>query len=665
MLTLKLPLLGPVIGWTRVEDDRLRVRVWAQLDDYEGDTPIALLTSRWRADGSALVPGSVQLWAAQAWTPIDGGRRVPIFAIADVDWPRAPDDTVLRVLGVHQVHGHEDPARGETLPHGSALLRRRPAAAPQNQKRAKLSQLGLDEPILMAFGEDGELALPPRPAGRAGTAGNVGAAGAAGTSEWIPPPRRLDLGLLVADEAGVDIDALVSQAVARLARTLDEARATARLPMPPTRSRRRLRTRGLESCTARLAPHAAGAAQGGPVTLAIASCLHPGTPFDRERADRALVQLAGRLDGDDGASALLLCGDQIYADATAGMFDSIDRFEKFSARYADTWDRPGFRALASRLPLLMVADDHEMEDGWSAGRLIAPRRTPAQRQANRLAATRARQLFLAYQRLHGAGPADATPSHVPRAPGWGPATPGGVQCFAMDTRFERLVLRAYQNAPAQARLCSEAQLDALDAWLQAQVERERRGEQPPDAPKLIVSGSVFAPGLQQWTGHDAADADNWQRFAEARARVARSVVRSGLDQVIFVSGDYHCAAVAELRWLDADGRPTPRRSWSVVAPPLHAPFPFANQVPIGVLADELLRDVASAGAGGTPSARALARVRARSFGTRGYALLKLRPGRAPAVVLHDAYCDGAAPQLPELMLDDSLFEAAPADAALL
>ncbi len=57
---LRLPALGPIVGWTRIEEGQLRARVWIQLDDTGSDLPIAMLTVR--CGGREAEPGTAKLW---------------------------------------------------------------------------------------------------------------------------------------------------------------------------------------------------------------------------------------------------------------------------------------------------------------------------------------------------------------------------------------------------------------------------------------------------------------------------------------------------------------------------------------------------------------------------------------------------------------------------
>jgi phosphodiesterase/alkaline phosphatase D-like protein len=351
--------------------------------------------------------------------------------------------------------------------------------------------------------------------------------------------------------------------------------------------------------------------------FAAGCCRYPGTPFERDRADAAIEMLVERAGSPDGPAFAIFSGDQIYADATAGVFETQGRREKVAARYESAFSTPAFRELARRIPLYMTADDHEISDGWSMPSTHAPHLAPSDVFRNDRLRQWAGQLFLAYQRMHGPPPAEG-------AANWYRFAVAGVHFFVMDTRFER----GFAEDAAPPPLCSRAQLAALGRWLDEVEQRQ------PGAPKFIVSGSVYAPGLAEWGGlpADRVRGDSWQGYASERAEVARLVAKARADNVVFLSGDYHCAAAATLEWLDpVAGQPLDLRAWSIVSPPLYAPFPFANSRVEDVLPEETIRDPS---ANATQALHApLARCQARAFNRHGFAIVTVtHGGGAPPVI---------------------------------
>ncbi|MGH3369777.1 MAG: alkaline phosphatase D family protein, partial [Nocardioidaceae bacterium] len=100
----------------------------------------------------------------------------------------------------------------------------------------------------------------------------------------------------------------------------------------------------------------------------------------------ALVALAQQMAADTDRShwpdAVLLLGDQVYADdpsdavlerlrdAHGGrqgseVADEIGNFEEYTWLYDDAWTEPAVRWLFSTVPLCMLLDDHDLRDDWN------------------------------------------------------------------------------------------------------------------------------------------------------------------------------------------------------------------------------------------------------------------------------------------------------------
>jgi len=123
-----------------------------------------------------------------------------------------------------------------------------------------------------------------------------------------------------------------------------------------------------------------------PIRFAFGSCREPGTGTHRGLAPDVLDAFADRLaDGteSDWPDALLLLGDQVYADDTskqmrrfiAGRRDphvdpgyEVADFEEYARLYEEAWSEPGIRWLLSTLPTSMIFDDHDIRDDWNTSR---------------------------------------------------------------------------------------------------------------------------------------------------------------------------------------------------------------------------------------------------------------------------------------------------------
>ena len=270
------------------------------------------------------------------------------------------------------------------------------------------------------------------------------------------------------------------------------------------------------------------------------------------------MAIAGKMEsGHISPQFMLMLGDQIYADATAGLMDSPSAIEKVMLATRRAYASGGFRALTSRLPTYMVIDDHEISDNWSIDELnYRDGFEQARGAALRLRDT-AFSTFAAYQWAH-------SPGNV-AAPGFNYRFEGpGSSFFVLDTRSNR---RRYGAVPA---VCSQAQLAALGDWL----------NQRPDEVKFIVTGSVVVPGLrehQRPEGVPAREADTWQLAPDQRRQLLALVGTCKSRDVVFISGDYHCSAISTLSFTSG------RTAYAVVTPPLYAPIPAANVHPREIL----------------------------------------------------------------------------------
>jgi len=82
------------------------------------------------------------------------------------------------------------------------------------------------------------------------------------------------------------------------------------------------------------------------------------------RGDRLFGSILRQIDeGQRPLDALLMLGDQIYADDLGFLFP--DRLlDDYLERYRQAFGQSNIRRLMSRVPTYMILDDHEIEDGW-------------------------------------------------------------------------------------------------------------------------------------------------------------------------------------------------------------------------------------------------------------------------------------------------------------
>jgi len=94
----------------------------------------------------------------------------------------------------------------------------------------------------------------------------------------------------------------------------------------------------------------------------------------------AFAERMARAPGDAWPDALLLLGDQVYADETSPRTAArirrrrdvsrspgtqVANFEEYTTLYQESWTDPQVRWLLSNLPSSMIFDDHDVHDDWN------------------------------------------------------------------------------------------------------------------------------------------------------------------------------------------------------------------------------------------------------------------------------------------------------------
>lgn len=511
-IVARLPLLGPVLGWTRTDGNRLVTRLWIKADDSDSQPALVALTARW--DGRHVLKDSVRLWSVYR-TQIEDPPAGERFALADIE-SGEQDDGIVRAVTLHRIDRFAEHLG--------------PVAAGLTVQSADFS-----EPLA-------ETLAPPRER-------------PAAAAPQLPRPQQLPFSR-VFPGSKLAPEAVAEKLFADLELALAAGRATPAHGEPRPRPKERNATMAL--CEAVLRP--ARDERKRELCFAAGCCRHPGVAFDRDLADRALGALAEHAEKAGGPELVLMLGDQIYADATGGVVDAEDRLEKYTSRYEQAYGSPGFRRLGRRVPLVMAGDDHEIRDNWPKD-AIPPGAPAGVRKLLERSADWARLLFIEHQRSHG-----------PDAPAWAPAGDGErlwyafdvgpFPFFCFDTRFER--------TEDGARMMDAYQLERFASWLDHVLARKELR----NVPKFVMSGSVMAPTEREFAGRPAhaRRADSWAGYPDERLKVLELIVEKKAQNVVFISGDLHCAALASLHFSDA----AELRCYAVVAPAFYAPFPFAN-----------------------------------------------------------------------------------------
>jgi choline dehydrogenase-like flavoprotein len=542
-LRARLPRTGPIVGWCRNEGETSRLRLWIEVDNSQSGAPVAAMTLLSAGPNRRLVhawPLQQQALDVALGGPLAVSSDAGIsYALADIQVPNSWLATLsIAMVSLHR-YAASEPAHAQPCNLHWPAEWGQPMSAAEAQVAGGRTPAQHDHPSIPAAcalapsdshnDSDTHAPTPAAHLSRAPDPANI-----------QPLPLQLSL---------ADAQALLHP----LSISLQQARLLAKQAQPGTLSRQRRSLRWMRECVVRLRPEQWQPANS--FSFLAASCRHPGlSVMEDSRSDASLLAI-GQRQRQQPAAFMLMLGDQIYADARAGLLDSSSALERILPRYREAFGSPGFAAVARSTPLYMAMDDHELGDNWSRDLLL--RGQPEQTLSrNALAA------YHAFQRAHG--PAAQGPDGHDGS--WQMADIG---FFSLNTRIHR--------QRAQRRLLDAAQWPLLEHWLLAQ---QARGAQP----KFILSGSVLAPGVREYAGLNAPrEADNWQLASAERARLLSFIRDNAISNVVFISGDYHCCAAATIHF---EGSPIV--AYALVAPPLHAPLWFANVAASSVLRDELI-----------------------------------------------------------------------------
>ncbi|WP_427915622.1 GMC oxidoreductase [Ramlibacter sp. MMS24-I3-19] len=330
-----------------------------------------------------------------------------------------------------------------------------------------------------------------------------------------------------------------------------------RLPLAPTNHGMRRAEFCLPPVTLESLP------AGRDVMFAVGSCRHPGLGLDQLRVDGSVRRFLHGTLPEQVAFATLL-GDQIYADATAGLVDPLSPVERFHERHETAFARGRLGDLLAALPVYMTADDHEWIDNYPLGSPLVRRPWPQWTNPSlpfdeddaRVAAMAA-EAVTAFQRLQSPIGAAMAGHYTFRH--------GCTRVFSLDTRSNR-----QRNRPEIV-----PDLLALEAWL--------REPEAQHSLNVVMCGSVVLPGLEPGSDPGSPGAtDTWQQAPLQRLHLLQLLVRHARGRFLLLSGDYHVSGAAVLL---VDGEPV---GAAVVAPPLYAPLLYANSAPASVFTAETI-----------------------------------------------------------------------------
>ncbi|HEV2430440.1 MAG TPA: alkaline phosphatase D family protein, partial [Burkholderiales bacterium] len=256
---------------------------------------------------------------------------------------------------------------------------------------------------------------------------------------------------------------------------------------------------------------------------------------------------------------LLLVGDQVYIDPTAGFFDPSTLSDRYDLPYERLLQTKPLRQVLRRVPLHTMLDDHEIEDNWE----------PPSGGVDNL--EKGRKYYLAYQRM-------AWPPPPPPVRLWYRFEANGFPFFMADTRTERQPRDA--GCIGTARIMKDDQFTELTSWLSRQDK---------DMPKFIATPAAFLPRHRRAThgpsGAGALRSDSWDGYRASFDALVKHVADNRIQNVVFLSGDEHISFATTAVVSDRSGNAV-TRILSVHSSALYAPFAFANSTQENLAGDD-------------------------------------------------------------------------------
>jgi hypothetical protein len=248
----------------------------------------------------------------------------------------------------------------------------------------------------------------------------------------------------------------------------------------------------------------------------------------------------------------VFAGDQIYADASAGLFDPSVRDGRFELPYQHWLRFPYVRELMRKVPSFMTLDDHEINDNWE--RIFGP---PGGDDAdNQKLRDEGVEGYQKYQRG-----TQNTPQYA--------FSHSGFHFHVEDTRSSRHARLSEKIADAD--ICDGFDVNKLQQWIQA--------NQVGNQPVFVVTPSMFLPRHKKagrWNKLvSGIVSDSWDGYPKSLFDVLRMIWAQQIKNVIFLSGDEHFGSCAKITASGADGT-NPIIIHSVHTAAAYAPYPFAN-----------------------------------------------------------------------------------------
>jgi hypothetical protein len=312
-----------------------------------------------------------------------------------------------------------------------------------------------------------------------------------------------------------------------------------------------------------------------PASLAVCSCQYPAGLIDALPASVSLNALSVEVDAGHIATVLML-GDQIYSDATAGLADPTRHDELFLQPHQRAYRFAPMRDVLRKVIVHTLPDDHEITDNWEPVAPALQTLRPGVHKRNMEKREAGMAAWWKYQAVH---------NHPPRGldqPVDRCFSMGGLPIYMADTRNARSA-RGSLVPSAEQCILGDGQFTRLCHWMQNHA----------DTLHVVATPALLLPRRTTTAAsqHGYQYADNWDGFPASLYRLFDWMMTHQIQRTVFVSGDEHHSLFARIT-LRREGC-TPVRTLSVHSSALYAPLPFANGHPADLVDTECfdLRDL--------------------------------------------------------------------------
>ncbi|MEE9492423.1 MAG: alkaline phosphatase D family protein [Gammaproteobacteria bacterium] len=293
--------------------------------------------------------------------------------------------------------------------------------------------------------------------------------------------------------------------------------------------------------------------------FALGSCQYPAGPLDEIPAYLAWNQLGERLENDHDnrtkPELLLLAGDQVYTDASAGICDPTTGHDRFMIPYYQWLENREVRRVFRYLPAYMMLDDHEITDNWEPGITVDKYRNDLNAGI---------QSYLAFQRGHRFA--------LKNNPGESLSdlfTFRGFEFFMLDSRTGRE--KRSSDTYITAHIINQEQQLQLTKWFKTITQNDN------GKPKFLLCPSMPFPRPVEVSGDENCtdQIDSWNGYPASMDFLLGLITDYRPENLVILSGDEHISNVAtiDIRGAGIDDH---IRIFAIHSSGLYSPFPFAN-----------------------------------------------------------------------------------------